>query len=294
LKKKFAIIVNPIAGRGRTLKKLKVLKSLTDNAKYADFDFYFTEYPQHATQIAEAIHKNYDAVLAFGGDGTANEVMNGLIGTDTPFGIIPQGTGNDFARSMKMSFDIKETIEKILKFNTRKIDIGSIGDKFFLNGVGIGFDGYVSHVAKKIKILKGPIIYFTTILYCMLVWKAIPIHLEIDGKHYGKMHVFLLAVGNGNYIGGGLKLTPNAVVDDENFDICKIDNLPIFKVIFNLFRLKDGTIERIKEVSILRGKSLLIRSHLNLPIHYDGELFQSQGKDVKITIYPKSALVISG
>lgn len=293
MKRRFAIIVNPVAGRGKTLRKLKYLKELTEKFGDAVFEFYFTEYPFHAARIAETIRGEYDAIVAFGGDGTANEVMHGLAGTEIPFGIIPQGTGNDLARSLNMDFDIKKALEKIVRFDTKSIDVGTIGNRIFLNGVGIGFDGYVNRVSKSIKMLKGPLVYFTTILFCLLVWKSIPIHLEVDGESYGKTHVFLLAVGNGNSIGGGLKLTPNADMEDARFDICKIGNVPLFKIIFNLFRLKDGTISKVREVSLFRGKRLKITGERPLPIHYDGEIYK-RVTEVEISIFPKSAVVITG
>jgi len=294
LKRRFAVIVNPVAGRGKTLRKLKYLKELTEKFDNAVFEFYFTEHPFHAARIAEAIRREYDAIVAFGGDGTANEVMHGLAGTEVPFGIIPQGTGNDLARSLSMDFNIEKALEKIVNFDTKSIDVGTIGNRIFLNGVGIGFDGYVNHVSKNIRILKGPLIYFTTILFCLLVWKSIPIHLEVDGKSYGKMHIFLLAVGNGSSIGGGLKLTPNADMEDARFDICRIDNVPLFKIIFNLFRLKDGTISKVREVSLFRGRKLKIMGERPLPVHYDGEIYDRGVTEIDISIFPKSAVVITG
>jgi YegS/Rv2252/BmrU family lipid kinase len=269
------------------------LKEITDQTGHT-FDYYYTNEPLHASRIADKIHREYDAVIAYGGDGTANEVMNGLAGTTTPFGIIPDGTGNDFAKSVSVTRNLRKAVDIIVNYKYRLMDLGTIGNRIFLNGVGIGFDGFVNYRNKKMKLLKGTISYLYAVLSSLTLWKAIPIQIEIDGKILGKGHSFLLAIGNGWSVGGGLKLTPQASIHDSVFDICHISDIPIWKILANFVRLKNGTIDVIKEVTMRKGKKIRVTSDVPLPIHFDGELYDNYSREIDISIVPQSAFVIGG
>lgn len=291
MKRKYAIIVNPVAGRGRTSKRLPLLKEITDQTGHT-FDYYYTTEPLHASRITDKIHREYDAVIAYGGDGTANEVMNGLAGTTTPFGIIPDGTGNDFAKSVSVTRNLRKAIDTIINYKYRLMDLGTIGNRIFLNGVGIGFDGFVNYRNKKMKLLKGTLSYLYAILSSLALWKAIPINLEIDGMEIGKSSIYLIAIGNGSSAGGGFKLTPDASIHDSIFDICHISDIPIWKILINFVRLINGTIDVVKEVTMRKGKKIRITSDVPLPIHFDGELYDIFSKEIDISIVPQSAFVI--
>ncbi len=289
--KRFAIIVNPVAGRGRTAKLLPRLKEVVARTDQR-FDFYYTEAPYHAARITDRIHREYDAVVAFGGDGTANEVVNGLAGTPTPFGVIPEGSGNDFARTIHVSRDIRKAVDLLVKYDYRLMDLGTIGDRVFLNGVGIGFDGFVNYRRKNVKFLKGSLSYLYAVFSSLAMWKSIPVNLEIDGRNIGRSLVYLLAIGNGWSVGGGLKLTPNASIHDSLFDICHVSDIPVWKVLLHFAKLKNGTLERVREVTITRGSRIKVSSDSHLPIHFDGEVYDPKAREVDIGIVPQSAFVI--
>ncbi|MDD5766789.1 MAG: diacylglycerol kinase family lipid kinase [Candidatus Marinimicrobia bacterium] len=291
MKRKYAIIVNPIAGHGKTSRRLPLLQEITRDQD-ADFDYYITEYPFHAAEIADQIHEKYDAVVAYGGDGTANEVMNGLAGTPTPFGIIPDGSGNDFARCIGVSKNLAQAVKTLMQYDCRLMDLGTIGDRLFLNGVGIGFDGYVNYRNKNTKLFRGALSYFITVLSSLAQWRPIPVQIEIDDLPVPNKFAYLLAIGNGSSSGGGLKLTPDAVINDGNFDICHIQNIPIWKILLNIGRLKTGTLGVVKEVNIQKGKTISVKSEVPLPIHFDGEVYDVNAKEVRVSIVPNSAMVI--
>jgi len=288
---KFAIIVNPYAGKGRTLRRLPRLQEIASKTK-ARFDYYITKAPLHATRIADKIHKEYDAVVAYGGDGTANEVMNGLAGTTTPFGVIPDGTGNDFSRAINVPRTLEKAVQILAAYKTRLMDLGTIGNRIFMNGVGIGFDAYVNLKTRSLKILRGSLAYLYSVLSSLAFWKSLPMDIEIDGCPISSDRSFLLAIGNGWACGGGLKLNPLADIHDSLFDICLIPEMPVWKLFMNLWRLKDGTIAKVPEVLTMRCQTIRINSENPLPVHFDGEIFSTNTVDLNIGIVPQSAVVI--
>ncbi|MFH1212997.1 MAG: diacylglycerol kinase family protein [Candidatus Neomarinimicrobiota bacterium] len=291
---KFAVIVNPVAGKGRTIKRLPLLREIAEKSG-TRFDYYFTEAPLHATRIADEIHTEYDAVIAYGGDGTANEVMNGLAGTTTPFGVIPDGTGNDFARCINVPRTFEKAIQILTEYKTRVMDLGTIGNRIFMNGVGVGFDAYVNLKSKSIKVLKGSLAYLYSVLSSLAFWRSLPMEIEIDGCPISNDRSFLLAIGNGWACGGGLKLNPLADIHDSLFDICLIPEMPVWKLFMNLGRLKTGTIAEVPEVLTMRCQSIRINSENPLPVHFDGEIYdQTAARNIEIGIVPQSAMVIGG
>ena len=291
LNRKFCIIINPKAGKGKTAKKIPILKDYISTIKDTKFDLYFTEYGSHATELAKTHAPNYDAVIAMGGDGSINEVLRGMVGTETVMGIIPEGRGNDFARVLDFHEDIKETLDKILHFQTKIIDVGKIDDRYFMNGVGIGFDGYVNERNFNRKVIKGPSSYYLSLLECLVLWKPMKMQITVDGNAIPAESVFLTAIGNGNYCGGGLNLNPYAEIDDGFLDLCVVNNISKFKIIKNLSKLKDGTIDSLDEVQIIKAKEIVISCDGKMPSHYDGELYYPKG-EVKLQVVEKAIEII--
>ncbi len=286
------MIVNPVAGRGKTRRKIPVLKEVLSTVKNARFDLFLTEYPEHATEITLEKSNQYDAVLAMGGDGTVNEIVRGCLETEAIIGVIPEGRGNDFARSISFSENIRDSINKILEYQVESVDVGQINDHYFINGVGIGFDGYVNQRNLTRKYLKGAFSYYYTLLESLILWQPIPVKISIDDKVRKSAPLFLTAIGNGKFCGGGLKLNPNAEIDDGKLDVCLVKEIDKLKIIRNLKRLKDGSINKLEEVEIIRGENIQITSSEKLPIHYDGELLNYSGQELNINLLKSAVKVI--
>ncbi len=292
LKKRFCIIINPIAGKGKTARKIPELKRIIETQDKGIFDLYFTEYHEHAIKLTQQYARDYDAVLAMGGDGTVNEVLRGVIGTGTVMGIIPEGRGNDFARSISFSENVQQTIDTILDFHTMVIDVGKIDNNYFMNGVGIGFDGYVNMRNQKRKWLKGPFSYYYTLLESLMMWKTMNMIIAIDGKEIPAGSVFLAAIGNGKYCGGGLNLNPYAEIDDQLLDICVVNDIGKLKIIRNLKRLKNGSINDLDEVTIRKCKKIKIFSEDLMPVHYDGEMYYPENNTIELSIVEKAVRIL--
>lgn len=296
MKKRFGVIVNPAAGNGNSLKDIPKLKKIFDNYPI-EGDFYITKQPRHATEITEDIRSHYDAIIVFGGDGTINEVVNGLIGSEIPLGIIPHGRGNDFVRSIDVRSNYQKAVRTLLKYKVKKIDVGLINDIHFINGIGVGLDGYITEESQKPRkkgLLKSRLAYIWTLLKAWLKWKAVPIRIEIDNKLAMEEHAFLVAVGNGRSCGGGLLLNPGAVLDDGKLNINFVADLPKTKLLYRFGALLNGKIGTIREVNQFIGEKIRIISNKRLPVHYDGEVYNSSGNEIMINTIPRAINVLTG
>lgn len=275
---KWLVVVNPKACIGRGEKDWPTIKQILLDEDF-DFEAVITEYQGHAIEIVRQgiAEKGFRKVISVGGDGTNNEVINGIFTqdvvptTEITMGTIPVGTGNDWVRT----FDFPEDYQKIVKIlkagNTFAHDIGKVtyyndGDpkvRYFLNAAGTGLD---EMVCKKTNIMKqngkgGKIRYLLNTVTCLLNFKITNIVIEIDDKQVFDDYILSLSIGNCRFNGGGMMMMPNAVPDDGMFDLTVIKDVSIFKFARNISKIYDGTfIDNMKEVSTFRGKKIRITS----------------------------------
>jgi len=283
---KFLFIINPTAGKGTARNSSIYLKKILDE-KSMDFDIIYSERIGHTKEICSKSHKIYDLIVIFGGDGTINEAVNGLFGSKTPLGIIPNGTGNDFARSVNIPLKLNDAINNIINGKRKTIDIGLINGQYFINVVGIGFDGFVNIESKKIKFLRGKAVFIAAVLKTLNKWKAVPVRIIMDDKEF-LSNSYLICIANGWSVGGGLSMTPNAKVDDGYFDICHLKEISPMKIIFNFPKLTNGKIEEIEEAKIYKSKKIIIKSEYSLPIHVDGEIIKGKNNFFEIELIKNS------
>lgn len=296
---KYHFILNPVAGRGRAYKAIKYIRTLLRN-KNIENEFTITNAPGHATAIANNLKESADTIVAIGGDGTINEIINGIINSKIKLGIIPLGSGNDFARSLNIPNKIDEAIDVILNNKTICIDIGKVktnrlnqehNERFFINSIGIGFDATVAIESKKINFLRGIPLYLTAVIRSMIKYKTPNFLLNID-NFITKSKYFLIAIGNGISSGGGFKLTPDAKLNDSKLDVCYVEDLNIFKIIKMLPSSIKGTHRRYKEVHYKKAEHLKIFSNNNFNVHADGEIVGYNVNNVEVKIIPNQIQVI--
>ena len=167
---KYAVIINPKAGRGKGEK----YKSQIESALQAELQpekLFITESPGHAQNIANSIKNTTDVIIAVGGDGTIHEVVNGMIGGTASLAVIPMGSGNDFIKMLNLPGELNQAIQVIKKNKRQKIDIGKIGDLYFPNGVGLGFDAWVVKESLNVKRLRGFFIYLYSVIRALVAYK---------------------------------------------------------------------------------------------------------------------------
>lgn len=271
---KHIFIINPAAGKGKSMELVPFIESCFDGGT-DELIIKKTEYPGHATEIAkEYSREEVCRIYSVGGDGTVNEVVNGMAGTSSVLGVIPTGSGNDFIRSIQAPFDIKDMIISTINSQEKTIDLARVNDKYFINISSIGFDAEVVFNADKFKRIPGipgSIAYLFSIIYTVFQKKIGNIKIDIDNKMMD-CKILLVAVANGRYYGGGMLPTPEAELGDGLLDICLVTEMSRLKILSLFPKYMKGVHEQIKQVSFHRGKKIRIESKDDICLNIDGEI----------------------
>jgi diacylglycerol kinase (ATP) len=268
------IIYNPAAGQSSNLKNtLDRVANLWRDLGW-QVQIAATTAPGDATTKAQVAAKSgYNAVVAAGGDGTVNEVMNGLIGTETALGVLPLGTVNIWAREMGLSMDMLKAAESIAKSELTKIDVGMAGNRYFLLMAGIGFDAAVTAtVRSEEKRLLGAIAYVKQAIQIAWNFRGVRLKLRIDGKRVrGK--ILMVIVGNSQLYGGVIKFTAHATIDDGLLDVCVIKGQGMLSAPRRLISIFARHYNRDPLVKYYQAKQVEIRGKLGkaLPVQVDGD-----------------------
>jgi diacylglycerol kinase (ATP) len=272
------IVVNPVAGSGRAPRVWDTVRQAAVEG-LADAECVATAAPGHARELARAAAQaGYERVVAIGGDGTANEVANGLVGFRTALGIIPAGTGDDCARNLGIPRQPVAAGRLALTGAARSIDLGEIrtalGSTYFVNVAGFGFDAEVAwRVSKLPRQLRrnGTLPYVLALLYELGALKTPRMRLALDGHRLDK-NVFVVAVANGASYGGGMRVAPDASVDDGLFDVCVIGQLSRPEVLRLLPRMYSGGHRGHHAVQFFRCAEVQAESPGPIRCQADGEL----------------------
>lgn len=269
--KKYLFIINPIAGKGKALELIPQIESFF--REDINFDIVITKEEGHGKKIAGSITKEkYSHVISVGGDGTLFEVLNGIKNKDIILGVIPAGTGNDLARTIQLPKKPQDVLSIIKRGNTKKIDIGRVNDELFLNVVSVGIDAEIAKETERIKgYVSGTMAYVLGVFKTLTKYKSKNITLMIDGKKFDR-EIELIAVGNGMYYGGGMKITPLAVINDGYLDICLVNRLSKLKLAALFPTVFKGKHIIIKDVEVFRGREIQIFSKEPLLINADGNI----------------------
>lgn len=282
-------IINPSAGKHKNLKTLENdIKNLFPQA-----EIIYTKYAGHARELAlEASSKNYKTVIAVGGDGTINEVTQGLVKTDIALGIIPCGSGNGFARLIKMPLkDTKKCLEIIKANKTKLIDVGVAGGEYFLNVAGLGFDAVI---ARKFALSKrrGKLPYFKIGIREFFNYKPLKYNLTFQDGMQTEISPLCVAFANGNQYGSDFIIAPRADFDDGLLEMALIKPANIFKLLLgfpNFFK------EGLSPVKLTENKSIKkveIKAAGPFAYHIDGEPRTCQNGELKISVVPAALKII--
>jgi YegS/Rv2252/BmrU family lipid kinase len=305
--RKVKLIFNPMADMGRAWKIANDLRPIAQEFK-GELTWSGTVYPTHAIDLAkQAAEEGCDLVVAMGGDGTAHEVMNGLMQVPEDkrpiMGIVPIGSGNDFAYAMGITQRSAHALAHALKAeNIQAVDVGLLTDEhgrreYFDNTLGIGFDAVVTIRSHKLPIVKGFLIYLTAVIQTIILnHNPAKMKIETDTEQLD-VSALMVTLCNGPREGGGFMLSPESKNDDGKLEyviVNKISRSMMFRLVPEFM---NGTHMRFKQVRMGAFKRLTLTSDLPLYIHADGEIFTSFGSNLKkITVetLPKALRVVKG
>ena len=291
--KRHFVILNPKAGRGKGEKTRADLEAELKRQGLF-FEIAPTEYAGHAIELAAEAAREYDVVVAAGGDGTANEVANGILKSNgAVMGLLPIGSGNDFARAMKIPKKLAEAVTVLARGKTKKIDIGLVNGRHFPNGLGIGFDALVVRESMRIQRLRGLLIYLTAVIKSVFKYDSPHMTLQLDGETKVDDRVFMVTVGNGISLGGGFILTPDAKNDDGVFDVCVFHHLTKPKIFLNLPKVFWGGHTKIKEVEMFRASEVDVFSSEPVEAHVDGELISDEEGHFRARLLPRTLEIVA-
>lgn len=283
---KHIFIVNPISGKGKTLKAVDRIKKVCEEENL-DYEIYFTEYPKDATKIARKYRFTKNIIYSVGGDGTLNEVLNGIVGTKNLLGVIPAGSGNDFYKTLS-KIDEEYPV----------IDIGKVNDRYFINIISIGIDAEVANNVSLMKKRKVPTnqIYNASLIYTFFKYKYKDIELSIDEKEQKKGKCTILTICNGQVYGGGYKIAPRAKLTDGYFDVYYVEKVSKFHLPSLINMLKRGIHERHNKVHKSQATKIKFKCDKELVCNIDGEIMTAKKFNVKIipnaiTIYNNKELI---
>jgi diacylglycerol kinase (ATP) len=238
-------------------------------------------------------------VVAVGGDGTVQQVAAGLrkaagTGPTLPLGIVSVGSGNDFIKMLNLPLQRPApAVERLLLATPRRVDIGRIGNRYFTNGAGVGFDAQVAIQASRIRRLRGMALYGWAVLRVVRNLRAPHIRLTLDGTTVADRPLTLVTVGNGACHGGGFWICPGARPDDGLFDICIASELSRARLLRVLPDVMRGTHVGLPEVEILQARRVEIYSPDPLPVHADGEIFSEGTHELELEILPGRLTVLA-
>jgi len=280
-------VVNPQSASGSTRKRWpKYLRRLRDDGYL--IDFVYTTEPGDATRVTQRVlYEGYTHIIAVGGDGTVNEVVNGffsngeLINNESELALFSHGTGGDLIRTLNISRGIEGFLEILGRGQKRLIDVGEVLfqdehrqqiNRYFLNVADVGLGGEtVVHVNKQSKLLGGKLSFLIGSVVSILRYRNKFMRCEIDGKLIVEGRLNSIMVANGRYIGGGMMIAPHAELDDGLFDVVCLGDFSTLMLLRHLPKLYKGTHLGIPGVTVHRGRSVVITTAEKALLDIDGE-----------------------
>lgn len=277
---RIALVVNPTAGKGRGLQIGRAAQAKLTNDGYDVVAAWGDTAAGTTQQLQLAVKEGVDAVFAVGGDGLANLAVDVIAGTSIPFGLVPAGTGNDLGTALGIPTSdpaaaVAMAVEALRQGRTRPIDavkvVGEQTDRWFACVLGAGFDSVVNERANELRWPKGPQRYNLAIALELPRFQPMDFRITIDGvSHDGP--AILVALGNARSYGGGIKITPNAELDDGLIDVCILHPVSKLEMVRTLPKARTGDHVKHPQVQLLRGRE--VRLECDHVIAYaDGERF---------------------
>jgi len=288
--KKVLFIINKFAGTGyQSSVEGRILSQCHRASLEATIEF--TQRPHHATELSRqaAEAREFDIVFAVGGDGTINEVAQGLLHTGQPMGVLPHGSGNGLARHLGIPMNFEKSLQLIDRHRIISMDSFLINEKLSLNVSGIGFDGHIANLFAD-KTNRGFLGYSRLVLHEFFSFPEFKVEAKIDDAVI-RSEIFMITFANSSQFGNNARISPHASVCDGLIDVCFVRKVPVSKAVGFAHQMFTGRLEKSSLVTIRQGKHLTISLPVAMPFHVDGEAVAA-AKNFSITVQPASIMMI--
>jgi YegS/Rv2252/BmrU family lipid kinase len=266
---RFLLLVNPSAGGGRAAGVLEEAKSALDKHG-ATYRIVLTRSIEHGVEEARMGAAAGEVPTVISGDGLIGQVGGVLAEGEVPLGVIPGGRGNDFARVVGIPTDPTEAVAALIAGNTRRIDVGQLGDKRFLCIASCGFDSDANRIANEARVIRGSAVYAYAALRALAGWKPATFTLTLDGKTH-QVTGYSVAVCNSKAYGGGMFVAPDAVLDDGLLDVVTTAQVGKLHFLRNLPKVFDGRHVENDEVAVSRAAEVTVEADRPFAVYADGD-----------------------
>jgi YegS/Rv2252/BmrU family lipid kinase len=264
-----AVLVNPSSGGGRTKALLPRFGDELDKRHLA-FRVESTRSAEHAVDLALRAADAGELPVVMSGDGLVGIVGGALAGGDVPLGIFPAGRGNDLARVLDIPSEPAGAVSVIASWQARTIDVGEANGQRFLGIASVGFDSECNRIANETKLIKGRFVYAYSVPRALIAWKPARFTLRI-GEENMRFSGWSVAAANSSTFGGGMRVAPDASLDDGEFDIVMVGETGKLRYLSNLPKVFKGTHVDNEEVRIVRARSFELSASRPFAVYADGE-----------------------
>ncbi len=267
--RRILFVVNPKAGKPW---RRHLSRSVDQHLNHRKFEYGIrvTEAPGHGVELArQAVSDGYQIVVAVGGDGTVNEVAEGLLNTNTPLGIVPAGSGNGLAMHLGIGRDMDRAVQRLNTATVRHIDVCRINERLFVNLTGVGFDGLVAHLSRR-NYTRGLLPYFLRAVQAGLTHPMIDFDVEADGRRFS-LRALSVAVCNGPMYGYGVEIAPGARIDDGLLDVVALRATPRYRYFAAVPAFLRGKVYDLDFIEHFRTATLTLSAPGKHYINLDGE-----------------------
>jgi YegS/Rv2252/BmrU family lipid kinase len=264
-----ALLVNPSAAGGKTLKLLPAVEQALD-ARRAVFRVQRTKGLEHGVEQALLAIEAGEVPVVISGDGLLGAVGGAMAGSETPLGLIPGGRGNDLARVLGIPEDPEAAVDVVLGGHSIRIDVGEANGKRFLGIVSVGFDSEANRLANETHFLRGNLVYAYAALRTLLRWRPAGFTIRIGDERI-RVSGYSVSVANSKAFGGGMYIAPNAELDDGEFDVVSVGEAGKLRFVGNLPKVFKGTHVENDEVHVFRARQLELSASKPFPVYADGE-----------------------
>ncbi len=264
------MIVNPAAGGGRAGRALAGVKAALGEHGL-EYRVAPTGSLAHARELARAAAAGGEVAVALGGDGLIGAVAGALRGPSGVFGMLPGGRGNDFARVLGIPLDPRAACRVLAEGVERQLDLGEANGKTFISIASCGFDSDANRIANETKLVRGSLVYSYGALRALINWKPATFTLRVDGGEPHTLTGYTIAAANAGTYGGGMRMAPEASLEDGLLDVVMVEHMPKLRFVRLLPSVFKGEHVRRPEVHVMRGAEIEIDADRPFTLYADGD-----------------------